>query len=116
MGDGSAIEWTDATCPPSAPQKYSIAAVRLGGVIPSHPFTRADGLGGSRCNMIGLPSRKGRVQSAERVEAHLSASSLRHLLSARCADTGRFDERRSLCRLIRMGRHALFPTVPISAI
>src|SRR6266481_3921935 len=74
------------------------------------------GLGGSRSNMIGLPSRKGRIRSAERVEAHLSASSLRHLLSARCADTGRFDERRSLCRLIRMGRHALFPTVPISAI
>src|SRR5260370_285188 len=114
MGDRSAIEWTAATCPPSFPK--STVTLSCDSAESSHPITHAGGLGGSRCNMIGLPSRKGRVQSAERVEAHLSASSLRHLLSARCADTGRFDERRSLCRLIRMGRHALFPTVPISAI
>ena len=53
--------------------------------------------------MIGLPWRKGRIRSAERVEAHLSVSSLRNLLSARCADTGRFNERRSPCRPIRKG-------------
>jgi hypothetical protein len=39
-----------------------------------------------------------------------------NLLSARCADTGCFDERRSLCRLIRKRRHALFLNVPISGI
>src|SRR2546427_1888363 len=69
-----------------------------------------------RANTVELPSRKGRIRSAERVEAHQSASRLRHLLSARCADNGRFDERRSPCRSITQRHHARFPTVPISAI
>ena len=89
--------------------KYSIGVVPLGGVVLS---LHAGGLGGSRSNTIGLPSRKGRIRSAERVEAHLSASRLRHLLSARCADNGRFDERRSPCRSITQRHHARFPTAP----
>src|SRR5215471_4054237 len=67
-------------------------------------------------SMIGLCWRRGRTQSAERVEAHLSDFSLYNLLSARCADNGRFNERRSLCRLIRRRHHAVFPTNPISPI
>ena len=34
-------------------------------------------------NVVRLPSREGRIRSAERVEAHLSASNFRYLLSAR---------------------------------
>ena len=64
---------------------------------------RPDLMSETRSSMLGLPSRKGRIRSAERVEAHLSASSLRNLLSARCADNGRFDERRSPCRPIHRG-------------
>src|SRR5215472_12720368 len=64
--------------------------------------------------VIGLCWRRGRTRSAERVEAHLSDFSLCNLLSARCADNGRFNERRSLCRLIRRRHHAIFPTNPIS--
>ena len=51
-----------------------------------------------------MTARRGRIRSAERAEAHLVAARLAHLLSARCADSGRFDERRSLCRLIH--KHA----------
>jgi hypothetical protein len=40
-------------------------------------------LAGFRTYMIGLLEREGRIQSAERVEAHLSVSSFSNLLSAR---------------------------------
>src|SRR5262245_48057747 len=74
---------------------------RLNVGLPSHHSSlNWTGVAGSRSHTIGLASRKGRNRSAERVEAHLSASSFSHLLSARWADNGRFDERRSPCRPI----------------
>src|SRR5882724_2259147 len=56
-------------------------------LLPSCPadsadFTRTD-RAGLRSNMIRSPWRRGRIRSAERVEAHLSVSSLSNLLSAR---------------------------------
>ena len=39
-------------------------------------------------------------------------ASLANLLSARCADDGRFDERRSLCRLIPQSATRTLPDRP----
>ena len=64
-------------CPPTSSQKYSIAP--LHSAESSHPNTRADSRIYEKYAKTGM--RKGRIRSAERVEAH-SASSLRYLLSA----------------------------------
>src|SRR6266576_472940 len=71
----------------------------------------------SGASLAGLwyDSSSVREASGPRKEPTCLQSIFTNLLSARCADDGRFVERRSLCRPI-LRTHLRFLTVPISSI